>query len=275
MKIMMNRSVVPLAMALAVAATVAACSADTTSSPTDPTPHQLDVSTEIAAMANGSVGGIPGVSSLLSLPTTTTLPAVVPAACAYSSTTQGFTCPEATVQGLTFDIAYYLSDANGHSQSAPDVNTTAAVRVVADTRGTVSLPASVGAATSVALTDHTDMTMSGLLAASRALNGTSVSHYDVSTTGTTQAHSLIDMTTTSTNVMLPAEGSNTRWPASGTVTTDATAVTSIGFLPSVTSHARAVVTFDGTSTPTVVVTVGGVVRTCKIDLSGRTQPSCS
>ena len=271
MKIIINRS----AMALAVAATVAACSADSSSTTAPLGAHQLDVSTEIAAMANGSVGGIPGESSLLSLPTSTTLPAVVPAACAYSSTTKGFTCPTATVQGLTFNITYYLSDVNGVSQSAPDVNTTASIRVVADTRGTVSLPSNVGSGTSVTLTDHSDMTMSGLQAANRALNGTSVSHYDVSTTGTTPAHSLIDMTTTSTNVMLPPEESASHWPMSGTVTTDATAVTSIGFLPSATTNARALVTFNGTSTPTVVVTVAGVVRTCKVDLSGRAQPSCS
>jgi hypothetical protein len=34
------------------------------------------------------------------------------------------------------------------------------------------------------------------------------------------------------------------------------------------------VTFDGTSTPTVVLTIAGAVRTCKIDLSGHAQPSC-
>jgi hypothetical protein len=268
---MMNRS----AIVLAVAVTMAGCSGDSATSTTGPKPHQLDVSTEIAAMANGSVGGIPGESSLLSLPTSTTLPAIVPSACAYSSTTQAFTCPAATVQGLTFNVSYYLSDANGASQSAPDVNSTASIRVVADTRGTVSLPSTVGSSTSVTLSDHADMTMSGLLATSRALNGTSVAHFDVSTTGSTSAHSLIDMTTTTTNVMLPPEGSATAWPTSGTVTTDATAVTSIGFLPSVTTNARAVVTFDGTSSPTVVVTVAGVVRTCKIDLTGRAQPSCS
>ncbi|HEY4219338.1 MAG TPA: hypothetical protein VGM67_19475 [Gemmatimonadaceae bacterium] len=270
MKMNINRS----AIAMAIVVSVVGCS-DSSSSATGPTLHQLDVATEISAMSNGGVGGTPGVSTLLALPTSTTLPAVVPSACAYSTTTGGFTCPTAAANGLTFDISYYLSDAAGNSQTSPNVNTTASIRVVADTRGTVSLASSVGSVASATLSDHTDMTMSGLQAANRALNGTSVSHYDVTTTGSTSTHALIDATTTAANVILPPEGSTSQWPASGTVTTDATAVTSIGFLPSITTNARAVVTFDGSSTPTVVVTLAGVVRTCKIDLSGRGQPTCS
>lgn len=268
----MTRSTTKPLIALLVAAGIAGCGSDTATAPVS---HSLDVSTEISAMANGSTGGLSGVSSLLSLPVTTNFPIVVPSSCAYLSATQGFVCPTATANGLTFDISYFLSDASGHSQSAPDVNTTASIRAVADTRGTVNLPASTGSLGTVTLSDHTDMTMSGLLASNRLLNGTSTSHYDVTTTGTVTSHGLVDLSTAAANVVLPREGASPAWPLSGTVTSNVTAVTSIGFLPSVTTTGKTVVTFNGSSTPTVVVTVAGLVRTCKIDLTGKTAPICS
>ncbi len=260
------------ALAILVAATLAGCGAD---SSTAPVPHSLDVSTEIAAMANGSVSGLAGVSTLLSLPASTAQPTVFPSACAYSAATQGFSCPTAAVNGLTFDISYFLTDASGRSQTAPDVNATASIRAVADTRGSEELPSTAGTLSTVTLTDHSDMTVSNLLGSNRLLNGTSASHFDVTSTGVTTVHSLVDAGTTAANIVLAQEGAAAAWPASGTVTTNVTAVTSIGFLPSVITTGKSVVTFNGTSTPSVVVTVAGVTRTCKIDLAGRTAPTCS
>jgi hypothetical protein len=260
------------ALALLAAATIAGCGSD---SSTAPVPHSLDVSAEISAMANGSVNGLAGVSSLLSLPASSTLPTVFPSACAYSTATQGFTCPTAVSNGLTFDISYFLADVSGRSQTAPDVNSTASIRAVADTRGTEELPSTAGTLSSVTLTDHSDMTMSNLLGSNRLLNGTSTSHFDVTTTGAATIHALVDAATTTANVALAQEGAAAAWPSTGTVTTNVTAVTSVGFLPSVITTAKSVVTFNGTSTPTVVVTAAGVVRTCKIDLAGRTAPTCT
>jgi hypothetical protein len=180
---------------------------------------------------------------------------------------------------LTWDISYFLYDAAGHAQSQADAATTAAVRTVVDTKGTTSLPPANGITANVSLSDHSDMTMSGLLTATRKLSGTGASHYDMTLSGAASLHAVIDMTTATNNVVVPApsDATSPAWPLSGTITADSKSVTSIGGVGAVTTTTHAVITFDGTSTATIVYTtsLSATATTCKVDLTGKSPPVCS
>jgi 7-keto-8-aminopelargonate synthetase-like enzyme len=54
-------------------------------------------------------------------------------------------------------------------------------------------------------------------------------------------------------------------------------VTSIGGVGAVTTTTHAVITFDGTSTATIVYTtsLSATATTCKVDLTGKSPPVCS
>jgi hypothetical protein len=273
----MKRSNVRTLIAAVSAALVAGCS-DSPSGPATPPPQSLDLSAILSQMSLGRVGSVPGASAVIALPAATAVPGVAPSACPYSAATQGFTCPTVTSGGLTFDISYFLYDAAGHAQSQPDAATTASVRTVVDTKGTLTLPESDGIGGTVALADHSDMTMSGLLTATRTLNGNGTSHYDMTLSGTTALHALVDATTATKNVVLPAhsDATSAAWPLSGTITSDSKTVATIGGFAATTTTSHAVITFNGTSTATIVFTAGSTLTTtCTVDLTGKSPPVCS
>ncbi|MGE5102398.1 MAG: hypothetical protein ACM3SX_20625 [Deltaproteobacteria bacterium] len=262
-------------IATASVALVAGCGSDSPSSPS----RTLDLSAVLSQMSLGRVSSVPGASAVISLPATAGVPTIVPSACTYSPTLQGFACPTTSSGGLTFDIAYFLYDAAGHTQSQADANTTASVRTVVDAKGTVTLPQSSGLTGTVVVADHNDMTMSGLLTTMHTLNGTGTSHYDLTLTGNPSLHSVIDMTTVTKDLTFAnqSDGTSPAWPSSGTITTDSKNATALGTLGAVTTSSHAVITFNGTSTATIVFTTSATttVTTCKIDLTGKTAPVCS
>jgi hypothetical protein len=264
------RSLVLLSATMALAA----CGSDSSTGPGSNQP--VDVNAAIAAASTfGVVGSNAGLRSALGLPTTSTAPAVTPSLCTYSATTGSFACPTATVGGLTFETSYFLYDASQQSQSAADPATTAAVRVVGDVTGTVNIPAVNGTSGTVTVDRHADFTLSGLLTVTRALNGLTSEHDDVTTTGGVASHVKIDLTSTTANVVLPELGAPGQWPLSGTVTAELATVTTAGSLPAVPVSAHAVLTFNGTSVVPVATTIGGVTRTCRVDLSRSAAPNCS
>ena len=256
-------------------ALVAGCGSDSPSSPA----RTLDLSAVLSQMSMGRVTSVPGASVVISLPAIAGAPTIVPSTCTYSPTLQGFTCPTTTSGGLTFDVAYFLYDAAGHAQSQADANATASVRTVVDAKGTVTLPQSSGLAGTVVVADHNDMTMSGLLSTTHTLNGTGTAHYDLTLTGSTSLHSVIDMTTVTKDLTFANQpgGTSPAWPSSGTITSDSKNATAVGTLGAVTTTSHAVITFNGTGTATIVFTtsVSSTVTTCKVDLTGKTAPVCS
>jgi len=255
--------------AMTLATLTAGCGSD---SPTTPPSSggSLDLTSVFAQMSPADASSMASARSMLGVPVAPAATTVVPSSCSFSSSTQGFVCPTKTAAGLTFGLTYYLYDASGHTQSSADATTTDAVRTVADVKGTAATQFNALNAT-MTVDNHSDMTLKGLLSASRTLNGTSTSHLDVTTTGSSSSHSAFDLTTTTANVVLPkAEGS---WPASGTVTSDGNMKTDVG-PNSVTLALHQVVTFNGTSIVTVATTVAGHTSTCKLDLSGKTAPVC-
>jgi len=273
----MMRSTSRAVIAALAAALVAGCGSDSPNAPATPQ-HTLDVAAILSQMSIGRVSSVPGASAVLSLPAPIGVPAIALSACPFSSSIQGFTCPTVSSAGLTFDISYFLYDAAGHAQSVADASTTAAVRTVVDTKGTANVPPTNGVSGTVVVADHSDMTMSGLLTPPHTLNGNGTSHYDMTLTGATPLHAVIDQTSVTKNVVLPtaSDASSAAFPLSGTITTDSKTVTSIASLGTIAVTAHSVITFNGTSKATIVYTtsLSATVTTCVIDLNGSSPPVC-
>jgi hypothetical protein len=272
----MTRSMLRSLAAAVSAAFVVGCGSDPPSGPST-SRHTLDLAAVMAQMSIGRPTSIPGASVVMSVPASTGVPVILPSACPFSSTAQGFTCPTVTSGGLTFDISYFLYDAAGKAQSQLDANTTASVRTLVDTKGTTSVSPSNGTSGTASIADHSDMTMSGLLTSAHALNGNGTSHYDLTLSGTTSIRAVIDMTTATKNVTIPTptDADIPAWPTSGTITTDGKTVATIGGLGSISTTSHTVITFNGMSTATIVLTTSGAATTCTLDLAGKNPPVCS
>ena len=244
----------------AAIALLAACGSDTSVSPTVSTP--VDLATAFSEMS------VPGLSAIASLAGTAYAPAAsgVPSGCSYTATSQSFVCPAVTSHGVTVTSSYSLLDAAGRPLSQYDANTVASLRVRSTMAGTETVGGDI-----YDIDGQQDQTLSGLQSATQTLNGTST----LNVSGTRSNSALpgpftTRSTTTLANVVLPARGSSTSYPSSGTITLDQ--VTSIVAGSSVTS--RMVMTFNGTSKVGVALTVDGLTLPgCTIDLSSLT-PSC-
>jgi hypothetical protein len=268
---MKSRSVT-FAFAIVALTVLAGCKSSDSTSPSSP--NTLDLSTLISEIGVGS-GGVAGVMAVNGFPVTAT-PSLVPSSCQYSTSTQGFTCATVTSSGLTISATYFLLDAAGHFQSQPDAATTAAIRTVTDVSGTTKLD-QTSASGSMTLTEHQDMTLSGLLTGAHLLNGTSAMHSDLTLTAPAAMHAVVDQKSTTANVALPKTGTSSVWPTSGTITNDGSTTTTIGSQPVVgTTHS--VLTFNGSSTVTIATTItSGLVNissTCTFDLAGASAPVC-
>ncbi|HEY4130782.1 MAG TPA: hypothetical protein VGM50_09195 [Gemmatimonadaceae bacterium] len=245
---------------------IAACGSDSSTSPTG---NNLDVSSLVAATSTANFTA--GSRALVSLPSDVVEPTINPSLCPFSTANQDFECSAMTASGLTFTTDFTLLDASGHSLSQAVAGTVDQVRAIVDVGGTLSTPTNNA---SITISSHSDNTLSGILANNRMLNGTSHEHDSVTTgaSGST-SRTVLDATTTTANLQIPTTAG--QWPATGTITSDVNTKSTIGSLPTVTSSAHFVTTFNGTSTVTAVLTVSGHTTTCQIDLSGKTAASCS
>lgn len=254
-----------MAAAVAAAALLAACTESTSS--TAPT-NNLDIATLVSATTSANLTA--GERALFSLPTTGGLPTIDPNACPFSVATQNFVCTPVTRSGLTFRTTYFLLDSTGQSLSTPTTTNLAALRTLIDVNGTATLPTGING--TAAINSHSDMTLSGLLTSSHMLSGATIEHDTLTTTiGSATTKSVVDAATTTSNVVLPSGPG--QWPASGTVESDVT-TSIIGASSSFSTTGHLLMTFNGTSIVTAVVTLGGHVSTCQIDLSGKISPAC-
>ena len=269
---MKSKSRVLIGSFLASMVAIAGCRS---SDATGPSSSTLDLSALIGEMGigNGNVAGAVGVGGFV-VPSASP---IVPSSCQYSASTQGFICATLTSNGLTFNATFFLLDAAGHFQSQPDAATTDAIRTVSDLSGTVKLD-QAGSSGSMTLASHQDQTLSGLLAGTHVLNGTSTTHSDITLTAPTAMHAVSDSKSVSANITLPKSGAASHWPTSGTMTTDATSTTQFGS-QSVTGTTHSVLTFNGSSTVTMTTTItsgsSSITTTCKIDLTGASAAFCS
>lgn len=269
----MNRARYRTAGALAAAGLLAlACSSDSTAPKVKPPPDLASIFGEmsgVTGLTTSSVTG--GLSSWASTRRTT----ITPSACTYSPSAQDFACPPLNVDGITFTRTYALYDAAGHPQSHPDANT-ASVRMKTTMTGTTTLSSTFGGTSTLTIDRHDDRTLSGINTGQHVLNSVSAGTTNDTDSygGSTHTLSFTDADTTLA-VALPAAGSGTKWPQSGSVRSHSVGTDSFGGMTFPTKIDM-IMTFDGNNMATLVVTTDGFTTTCKVDLSNpRATSSCT
>jgi hypothetical protein len=188
----------------------------------------------------------------------TAMVAPVPSSCSYDGVSKSFVCPNVSVSNITVSRTFTLFDASGAAQAAFDRTTTAAVRMKTVFAGTVT-----SGTTTMAIDQRQDITVSGLLTGDHTLNGTSIGNAKGSIgTGASAIPINTSVATTITDLVLPRPSSGSRWPQSGTIVAT---VTDAGFSTPMTSTIT--ITFNGTSTAHVALTVNGFTYTSTVDLA--------
>jgi hypothetical protein len=251
-----------IAAFVAIASFAAACS-DSSTGPANLQP--ADLGTVLAELQPASLAPL---ASQISAAPIAGLSAPEPSSCTYDAATKSFICPNVTVTGVTVTRAFTLFDASGNPQTTFGRSTTASVRMVTTFAGTVT---SGGSTFTVG--QQQDFTLSGLLTGAHTLNGTSLGQVNGAIgNGTTTTPVASTISTTISDLGLPASstGSN-RFPTKGTI--EAVTATTIGALPTV--NASALITFNGTSTAAVTVTVNGVTTHCTVDLTAQVAALCT
>jgi hypothetical protein len=245
-------------LVLLAAAALAACGSDGATAPDAPPSFDVErafaglavpAGAGLAALGAGAGIGLPAGLGGLAGPGAAGL-----RGCAWDAGAQAFACAPVTAAGLTRTASYTPLDARGAPQPSPGRATTAAVRVVTTTDGTVAAPGLPGApGGAFAVAGREEATVRGLLAGPRTLDA-------ASTLTVRGAAGGVALRVTQTTAGLALSDAPSGWPSSGTVTFEVSDLAA-GAL------ARQVITFDGTSTVTVLATAAGLTRRCTLDLA--------
>ncbi len=194
------------------------------------------------------------------------------ASCTFANGT--FTCNATTRNGLTVTRTIQLLDAAGHAQSAFDTATTNTITEKVTVAGTFTRRDS---ATST-VQEGSTRTVSGLASGStqRTVNGTSAGTETTTGKDTAGTYTVARVAgDTTKDVVIPvATMANPRtFPTAGTIIRAMqVTLTRTGKTPASASR-REVITYNGTTTATLVITENGTTRTCSLPLPfGR--PSC-
>ena len=249
---------------LALVAVLAACSSDGPSEPA-----QADAPLDLAPLlAEMTLPNVPTVGVTLAA----TAPGApdVPTNCPYDAASRSFVCPPVTRSGLTVNVAYTLLDAAGRPLATADRNTTASIRTVMTARGTIPFDERGDVAGTLTVDQRQELTLSGLLAGPHKLDGTGTIKLDGTVNlgfGPLPVRSTVTLAVAG---LVPpaggsggATGSGARWPSAGTITVEATNAS----LGNATTTQRAELTFNGTSTVGLALTIGGVTRRCTVNLA--------
>jgi hypothetical protein len=257
------RASLPSRLALLVAAGMlgASCSSDSGTGPGQTPP--VDLAQALGEMTPRVLAS-PGVTAVMPIPVATLVSAPVPSSCSYSTASQSFVCPTTSTSGLTFSRSFKLFTAANTPQSQFDPATTASVESILDAAGTFGTGTSA-----MNVTQHQDMTLSGLLTGAHLLNGVATMHMTGSPTGLANGLDLL-VTTTTTDLAVPTARSGNQWPASGTITSVVSdnSFSSSPFTTSITMK------FNGTSTVALTMTTGGHTQSCSMDLASTQLPAC-
>jgi hypothetical protein len=255
---------------ITLAAGLAACGSDSATAPRGPTVPP-DVSALVTASANSTFGGL--ARSLVAVPGVASVP-INTAACPYTASANAFVCAPVTTNGITYKASYQLLDAGGHPLSVADGATLAAVRTIIDVDGTASFVSTTTAnVTATTIHSHSDNTLSGLLTTKHVLNGTTADRDTLSTVGNGLATKIaVTATTTVANLDIPTAAG--AYPATGTITSDASTTVGLGTSTFATTT-RAVVTFNGTSVVSITLGIGSTTERCTFDLAHAGTFSCT
>ena len=185
--------------------------------------------------------------------------------CAFSAASGRVICPEITRDGLTINHSAAYADANGAVQSAFDSVTTNQINIRVQVSGTITRRN--GATTT--LQHASERTVSGLAAGStqRTVNGASAG--TEATTGTSDQGTFTAtrvLADTTTNVIIPVQPNAIAYPTAGTIVRFMKVTLTYEGQTPLTSTRREVITFNGSSTATVVITKDGQTRNCTLPL---------
>jgi len=181
--------------------------------------------------------------------------------CAFSTTTNRLECAPTTHGGLTVIRSFSFLNAAGAVQQTFIRDTTNTVNVQRTVSGTRKHHET---ATST-VSSSSDLTVAGLASGStqRTINGKAAG--TETTTGTKNGVAFTATRTagdTTSGLIIPIQDGRPTFPTAGTVVRAMQAtITHNGLAPS-TSSRREVITFDGSSTATVVITQDGVTKNC-------------
>ena len=250
------RSVSRLIFAASALVALAGCSSDSSVAPVS-RPATLDGAlgelTLSAIMPAGVTSTFPGAAASLT-----------PNNCAFDAASRSFICATVNGSGYTINSSFDLLNSSGAAQSAFDQATTAAIRTKSTVTGSQVINGETFS-TDVAQT----LTLSGLLSGVHTLNGTQLLKLTSTPAGGTA--STMTVSTTITELVLPAEPGPGRYPRSGTIAQTLSAPGRAG-MPALNSST--LITFNGTSKVDVVISFGPVSQHCIVDLAA-SAPSCS
>lgn len=218
----------------------------------------------------------------------------------FNAGTGWFVCTPITNNGITANQQIQYKNTAGTVQSAYDTATTNSVQVKTTVAGTVSFVRDssrggwggrkgpphmghlVGDSTTIltantTLSHASDRTVAGLASGStkRTVNGTSQG--EESTTGTSSRGTFTAKRVaadTSKGVEIPIESGKPTYPTAGTVIRVMNATVTFAGATPVTASRREVITYDGSATAKVVITINGETKNCTMALP-RGRPSCS
>lgn len=188
----------------------------------------------------------------------------LPGDCTFSSATGVVTCPVQTRDGLTITRSATFTDTTGAAQPAAN-GATASVALNTTVTGTVTRRDS----STSTVNEASSLTVTGLAAGStqRTLNGTSGGTEVTSGTsddGAFTATRTVGDTLQNIVIAAPVDG-RPKAPTSGTAIRAFSVTATVGG-NTTTSTRREVITFNGTSPATVVITKDGVVQNCTLTL---------
>ncbi|HEX4681496.1 MAG TPA: hypothetical protein VH277_02235 [Gemmatimonadaceae bacterium] len=194
--------------------------------------------------------------------------------CAFSATTGLVTCGPTTRNGLTITRVSAYTTAAGAAQSTID-STTNAVASTATVTGTVVHmhrdSAGVIDTSTSAVNEQSAQTVTGLAGGSsaRTINGSSAG--SESTVGTSSQGAFTANRTagdTVTGVVVPAASTSDPhpYPTAGSVVRSMQATVTISGQSPTTSSRREVITYDGSATAKIVITVDGTTQNCTVPL---------
>lgn len=218
---------------------------------------------------------------------------------AFNAGTGWFVCTPITNNGITFNQQIQYKNTAGTVQSALDTATTNSVQVKSTVAGTISFVRDstraswegrkgpphfghlIGDSTTVLTANTTlnhtsDRTVTGLASGStkRTVNGTSQG--EESTTGTSSKGNFTAKRVaadTSKGVEVPIVDGKPTYPTAGTVIRVMNASVTFAGSAATTASRKEVITYDGSATAKVVITINGDTKTCTMALP-RGRPVC-
>jgi hypothetical protein len=232
--------------------------------PPDPDPDTpTDVSLEeaLGELSTVNAYAVAGLAPLGMSASETGVPELGAVACPYNASSKYFICADQTTNGLTVSHRYQIISTGGAPMSLFDPMAVGGIRSVVDVNGTLDLSDGGGDPTTLTIDSHADHVLSGLQGTTRTVNGSGTANLSLTTSGQT-----FNVTTshTITNLVLPPEPGPGAYPVSGSITTTASA-------PQV--NFSATMTFNGTSTVTIVTVMNGQSQSCTYDLATPETPA--